>query len=289
MRSFRSTSHFSPDNKGDTPRNSQEGLNRLREIMARLRDPQTGCPWDIEQTFASIAPYTIEEAYEVTDAIERQSWSELKYELGDLLFQSVFHARIAEEAGLFDLDDVIHAVSDKMISRHPHVFERNDQDKPQKSVRQQALDWENQKAAERAAKGEEKARTLDSVAIGLPALLRAIKLQRSAARVGFDWNSIDSVLKKIDEETHELAEARNQEDPAKIQEEFGDLLFSIVNLARHLHIDPETALRQSNAKFIRRFESIEDELAALGKSPSESTLDEMEYFWQRAKLKEANS
>lgn len=253
-------------------------LERLRAIMARLRDPVTGCPWDVAQDFATIAPYTIEEAYEVADAIERQAWDELKGELGDLLFQSVFHARMAEEAGLFDLDDVATAIADKMIARHPHVF---GDESNAKSADQQVADWESVKAAERAAKA--KGGVLDDVALGLPALMRAEKLQKRAARVGFDWPDIDMVIDKIAEEARELAEARATLPQDKIAEEMGDLLFVMANLARHLKVDPEDALRRANTKFTRRFAFIEAELAKQGKRPDESDLAEMDALWDSAK------
>ena len=253
-------------------------LERLRAIMARLRDPVTGCPWDIAQDFATIAPYTIEEAYEVADAIERQAWDELKGELGDLLFQSVFHARMAEEAGLFDLDDVATAIADKMIARHPHVF---GDESNAKSADQQVADWEKLKAAERAAKA--KGGVLDDVALGLPALMRAEKLQKRAARVGFDWPDIAMVIDKIAEEARELAEARATLPQDKIAEEMGDLLFVMANLARHLKVDPEDALRRANTKFTRRFAFIEAELAKQSKRPDESDLAEMDALWDSAK------
>lgn len=255
-------------------------LERLRAIMARLRDPVAGCPWDIEQDFATIAPYTIEEAYEVADAIERQAWDELKGELGDLLFQSVFHAQMAAEAGLFDLDDVASAIADKMIARHPHVF---GQESNAKTADQQVADWEKVKAAERAAKA--RGGVLDDVALGLPALMRAEKLQKRAARVGFDWPEIGFVVDKIAEEARELAEARATLPQDKIEEEMGDLLFVMANLARHLKVDPETALRRANAKFTRRFADIEAELARRGKRPEESDLAEMDALWDGAKRK----
>ena len=253
-------------------------LERLRAIMARLRDPVTGCPWDVAQDFATIAPYTIEEAYEVADAIERQAWDELKGELGDLLFQSVFHARMAEEAGLFDLDDVATAIADKMIARHPHVF---GDESNAKSADQQVADWESVKAAERAAKA--KGGVLDDVALGLPALMRAEKLQKRAARVGFDWPDIAMVIDKIAEEARELAEARDALPQDKIAEEMGDILFVMANLARHLKVDPEDALRRANAKFTRRFAFIEAELAKRGKRPDDSDLAEMDALWDSAK------
>ena len=253
-------------------------IDRLRAIMARLRDPVTGCPWDVAQDFATIAPYTIEEAYEVADAIERQAWDELKGELGDLLFQSVFHARMAEEAGLFDLDDVATAIADKMIARHPHVF---GDESNAKSADQQVADWESVKAAERAAKA--KGGVLDDVALGLPALMRAEKLQKRAARVGFDWPDIAMVIDKIAEEARELAEARATLPQDKIAEEMGDLLFVMANLARHLKVDPEDALRRANTKFTRRFAFIEAELAKQSKRPDESDLAEMDALWDSAK------
>lgn len=257
------------------------GLPRLLEIMRRLRDRETGCPWDIEQDFSTIAPYTIEEAYEVADAIEREAWGELEGELGDLLLQTVFHSQMASEAGLFDFEAVAKNVSDKMISRHPHVFGDESRDK---SAEQQTLDWEKIKAAERAGKKE--TRTLDGVARGLPALMRALKLQKRAARVGFDWPSTDEVIDKIVEESRELVEARDTLTQTEIEEEFGDLLFVMVNLGRHLGVDPETALRATNAKFTRRFNAVEDALAARGKTPSESTLAEMDDLWNAVKKAE---
>ncbi len=257
------------------------GMARLVEIMRRLRDPETGCPWDIEQDFATIAPYTIEEAYEVADAIEREAWEELKGELGDLLFQSVFHARMAEERGLFGFEDVARAISDKMVSRHPHVFGDESRDK---SAAQQTVDWEKVKAAERAAKAEHG--VLDGVAVGLPALLRALKLQNRAARVGFDWPSTTEVLDKIVEEARELVEAREEMTEAEQFEEMGDLLFVMANLARHLKIDPEAALRAANSKFTRRFRAIEAALAEDGRRPQDSDLAEMDALWNRAKAAE---
>jgi nucleoside triphosphate diphosphatase len=257
------------------------GMPRLLEIMRRLRDPNSGCPWDIEQTFATIAPYTIEEAYEVADAIERQAWDELKAELGDLLFQSVFHAQMAEDEGLFAFDDVVCAIADKMVARHPHVFGDESRDK---SAEQQTVDWERVKAAERAAKAE--TGVLDGVAVGLPALLRAVKLQKRAARVGFDWPSTDEVLDKIVEESRELVEARDTLTEAEQFEEFGDLLFVMANLGRHLNIDPEAALRAANAKFTRRFRHIEAALATTGRKPDDSDLAEMDALWDAAKAAE---
>ena len=257
------------------------GMPRLLEIMARLRDPATGCPWDVEQSFATIAPYTIEEAYEVADAIERQAWDELRGELGDLLLQSVFHAQMAAEAGLFTFDEVVRGIADKMVARHPHVFGDESRDK---SADQQTVDWERVKAAERAAKAEHG--VLDGVAVGLPALLRAVKLQKRAARVGFDWPSTSEVLDKIVEEARELVEARDTLTEAETFEEFGDLMFVMANLARHLKIDPEAALRAANSKFTRRFGAIEAALAAQGKRPEDSNLAEMDALWDAAKAAE---
>lgn len=257
------------------------GIDRLVEIMRRLRDPDTGCPWDIEQDFASIAPYTIEEAYEVADAIEREAWGELKGELGDLLFQAVFHAQMATERGLFTFDEVADTMSDKMVARHPHVFGAESRDK---SAEQQTEDWETIKAAERAARA--RAGALDDVALGLPALLRAVKLQKRAARVGFDWPDIAPVLDKVAEETREVVEARDRLTQEALHEEFGDLLFAMANVARHLGIDPEAALRAANGKFTRRFGAIEDRLAAAGKRPEDSDLAEMDALWDAVKAAE---
>lgn len=261
--------------------NPNGGMPRLLEIMRRLRDPDTGCPWDIAQDFKTIAPYTIEEAYEVADAIERESWGELKGELGDLLFQSVFHAQMAQEKGLFSFDDVADTMSDKMVARHPHVFGDETRDK---SAEQQVKDWETVKAAERAGKAQQGA--LEGVALGLPALLRAVKLQKRAARVGFDWPDISQVVDKIVEEAGELSEARDTLGQQEIEEEFGDLLFVMANLARHLNIEPESALRQANIKFERRFAGVEAKLADLGKRPEQSSLEEMDALWDAVKVDE---
>ncbi|MFT4621077.1 MAG: ATP diphosphatase [Sulfitobacter sp.] len=257
------------------------GLPRLLEIMRRLRDPATGCPWDIEQDFVSIAPYTIEEAYEVADAIERADWDDLKGELGDLLLQTVYHTAMSAEAGRYDFHDVAEAIAQKMIDRHPHVFADETRDK---SAEQQTRDWEVHKAAERARRGE--VGVLDGVALGLPALMRAVKLQKRAARVGFDWPDDSHVLAKIEEEVAELREARAELGPEKTAEEFGDLLFVMANLARHWEIDPEVALRAANGKFTRRFAFIEAELAKLGRAPKDSDLEEMDALWDAAKVAE---
>lgn len=255
-----------------------EGIGRLLEIMARLRDLVTGCPWDIEQTFATIAPYTLEEAFEVADAIDRQAWGELKGELGDLLFQTVYHAQMAAEAGHFTFADVVTTISDKMVSRHPHVFGTQTRDK---TAEQQTRDWEEVKARERGI-----ARTLDGVAQSLPALSRALKLQNRAARVGFDWPSTDQVLDKLVEEAREVVDARASLSQAEVTEEIGDLLFVVANLARHLKVDPEAALRAANAKFTRRFSRIEDWLAETGRTPGQSDLAEMDDLWNRAKTED---
>jgi ATP diphosphatase len=254
------------------------GIPRLLEIMRRLRDPVAGCPWDIEQTFATIAPYTLEEAHEVADVIERQAWDELPGELGDLLFQVVYHAQMARDAGLFGFDEVVRTISDKMVARHPHVFADESRDK---SAAQQTADWEKIKAAERGPAG-----VLDGVALGLPALVRAVKLQKRAARVGFDWPSTDEVLAKMREEMAELVEARESLGPDEVVEEFGDLMFVMANLARHMQVDPEAALRAANAKFTRRFEKIEAWLAEAGKTPAMSDLAEMDALWNRAKAED---
>ena len=257
------------------------GMPRLLAIMARLRDPDTGCPWDIAQDFATIAPYTIEEAHEVADAIARQAWPELEGELGDLLLQTVYHAQLGAEAGHFDFASVVRGISDKMVARHPHVFGDANRDK---TAEQQTADWEAIKAAERAGRAE--GRVLDGVAMGLPALTRALKLQKRAARVGFDWPSTDEVLDKIIEEARELVEARQTLTQDEIADEFGDLMFVMVNLGRHLGLDAEATLRGANAKFTRRFGRIEDWLAERGTTPAQSNLAEMDALWNRAKTEE---
>lgn len=252
------------------------GLERLLEIMRRLRDPETGCPWDVEQDFRSIAPYTIEEAHEVADTIERGAMDELAGELGDLLLQVVYHAQMAEEAGAFTFADVVRAISDKMIRRHPHVFGGESRDK---SADDQIRDWEAAKARER---GE--ASILDGIALSLPALTRAVKLQNRAARVGFDWPDVGPVLDKLREEAEEVVAARGE--PDRVFEEFGDLLFVVANLARHLKVDPEAALRAANAKFVRRFGRIEAMLRAAGRRPDQSDLAEMDALWEAIKREE---
>ena len=263
-------------------RDPEGALERLREIMRRLRAPD-GCPWDREQDFASIAPYTIEEAYEVADAIERRAWEELRDELGDLLLQVVYHAQMAEEAGLFDFDDVARGSADKMLRRHPHVFgDMAGVD----SAEAQTVNWEAMKAAERAERGESRDSVLDGVAVGLPGLTRAVKLQGRAARVGFDWPGPRDVIAKLAEEAAELVEAVEGKDAEAREEEFGDLLFVVANLARHLKIDPEAAMRRVNAKFERRFREVERRLAERGRTPAESTLEEMDALWDAAKRAE---
>jgi ATP diphosphatase len=256
------------------------GLPRLLEIMARLRDPQTGCPWDIEQTYASIAPYTIEEAYEVAEAIDHSDWPELEGELGDLLLQVVYYTQMGSEDGHFTFETVVKNIADKMIHRHPHVFGDESRDK---SSAQQVADWEKIKAAERATKSNAPPKTLDGVALNLPALTRAVKLQKRAARVGFDWPDISGVTDKITEEVDELVEARETKTHADQVEEYGDLMFVMANLARHLDIDPEEALRAANRKFQRRFEGVEGRLASIGKSPTQSNLEEMDDLWNAVK------
>jgi ATP diphosphatase len=261
-------------------------LPRLLEIMARLRDPERGCPWDREQSFATIAPYTIEEAYEVAEACERGDAAALKEELGDLLFQVVFHARMAEEAGLFSFNDVAKAIADKMLRRHPHVFG----DAVIADAAAQTTAWEEHKAAERRAKAEANGApesALDGVGAALPALTRAVKLQRRAARVGFDWPQVPPILDKIEEEVGELRDVlADGADAARLEDETGDLLFAVANLARRIEIDPEQALRGACRKFERRFRRVEALLAAAGTSTAAASLEEMEAQWQRAKAEE---
>ena len=265
----------------EKPSASQRPIDRLLAIMAALRDPKAGCPWDLEQSFATIAPYTIEEAYEVADAIARGDLADLKDELGDLLLQVVFHARIAEEQGDFRFDDVAEAICDKMVRRHPHVFG----DATALSVQDQSQAWEDIKSRERADKGRASS-ILDDVPVALPALTRAVKLSKRAARVGFVWTSTQDVLEKLDEELDELRVEIRAGDRAKTHEELGDLLFVCANLARDLDIDPEEALRTANAKFTRRFQFIEAALGREGRTPAQSDLEEMETLWRAAKAAE---
>ena len=260
-------------------------IARLIEIMAALRTPVTGCPWDLEQDFGTIAPYTIEEAYEVADAIARGDMADLRDELGDLLLQVVYHARMAQEQGAFDFGAVVEAVTAKMVRRHPHVFA----DAEGKTATAVAGLWEEIKAAERAEKPrpEKAASALDGVPLTLPALTRALKLQEKAGRVGFDWNDPRAVLAKIREEADEIeAELDAADGQEKAAAEVGDLLFAVVNLARHLKADPEAILRATNAKFERRFASIERALLAQGKAPKDASLAEMDALWDQAKSEE---
>jgi MazG family protein len=264
------------------PAPDADAMARLLAIMAALRDPKGGCPWDLEQDFKSIAPYTLEEAYEVTDAIERGDMADLREELGDLLLQVVFHSQMAQEAGHFSFTDVAAGISDKMIRRHPHVFG----DGEERDAASQTRAWEAQKAQERASKGAIDASLLANIPLALPALVRAEKLTKRAARVGFDWPSADEVFHKLDEELGEVREAIASGDQDHIAEELGDLLFVISNLARKLSVDPEAALRSANSKFERRFRWIEQRLAAEGKTCSDVDLDVMEAHWVSAKLEE---
>jgi MazG family protein len=266
-------------------------IEDLLAVMARLRNPDTGCPWDRDQTFATIAPYTIEEAYEVADAITRGDVDGLRDELGDLLLQVVYHARMAEEEGAFAFADVVQSITDKMVRRHPHVFE----DVSLRDGFRTSGTWERIKAEEKAARGTSPAEgsILDDVPVALPALSRAVKLQKKAARVGFDWPSLQPVLAKAEEEIAELKGAISEggggggkPSSPKVAEEFGDLLFVMANVARHLELDPEAALRDANAKFARRFASIEATLRVRGRSPQDATLEEMDQLWDEAKAAE---
>ena len=255
-------------------------LEELLVVMARLRDPDNGCPWDREQTYATIVPHTIEEAYEVADAIAREDWDELKAELGDLLFQVVFYAQIAREEGRFGFADVAGGIVEKMTRRHPHVFG----DERYADAAAQMAAWERIKAAE---KPQQPAGTLDGVPLALPALTRAVKLQKKASKVGFDWGAVEPILAKIQEEIAEIRhEITAQSLPERLADELGDVLFAVANLARHLQLDPETALRGTNAKFERRFRRIEAWLAETDRVPAQSTLAEMDALWERAKIEE---
>lgn len=269
-------------------------ISRLIEIMAQLRTPVTGCPWDLEQSFATIAPYTIEEAYEVADAIARGDFDDLRDELGDLLLQVVYHARMAEEEKAFAFGDVVEAITKKMIRRHPHVFADKDGNIQPAGVKSQ---WERIKAqekAERAARrpqreADQHSSLLSSVKAGLPALTRAMELQRKASTVGFDWNDPRAVLQKIREECDEIEDALDRNDAGEVADETGDLLFALVNLARHAKVDPEVTLRRANAKFERRFAYIERALKAQGRALEMATLDEMDELWNEAKEGERRS
>ncbi len=261
-------------------------IARLIEIMAALRDPETGCAWDVGQTFKTIAPYTIEEAHEVADAIARDDIEDLREELGDLLLQVVFHARMAEEAGAFDFGGVVEAITTKLIRRHPHVFGTVDSRDPDAIKRI----WDEIKRAEkqerRQRRGGSDPGLLDEIPAGLPALMRADKMTRRAAKVGFDWPDPEQVLAKIGEEYEEVREAMAGDDAGAVAEEIGDLLFAVANLARHYDIDPEAALQATNAKFTRRFRSIETTLSDMGRSLAEADLAEMEALWQNSKRAE---
>ncbi len=265
---------------------TDHAIDRLKRIMAQLRDPETGCPWDVEQNFASIAPYTIEEAYEVADAIEAGDMEALKDELGDLLLQVIFHSQMADEQRAFNFDDVAETISDKMVRRHPHVFS----DDYVGDAEAQTRAWEETKAGERKAKAADDPghSALDGVAKGLPALLRALKLQKRAARIGFDWPGAEGALAKLREEIDELSGEvrRSGADREKLADELGDVLFSVVNLARKLDMDPEAALRHGNAKFERRFRIMERQLKSAGRELNGAELDEMEAEWQQAKAAE---
>jgi nucleoside triphosphate diphosphatase len=266
----------------DFPMTPSRDIERLLNIMAALRTPETGCPWDLAQNFSTIAPYTLEEAYEVADAIARGNLADLKDELGDLLLQVVFHARMAEEQGAFDFGDVVQAITEKLIRRHPHVFA------DETSRTAQAVEglWERIKAEERAANKTGENGALAGVPVVLPALSRALKLQAKASKVGFDWNDARAVLRKIREEADEIEAELARAQTRKAGTEIGDLLFAVVNLARHLQADPETVLRQTNLKFERRFAAIERALTARGKAPQDATLAEMDALWNEAKQAE---
>lgn len=257
-------------------------MRQLLEIMTRLRDPKSGCPWDRQQTFATIVPHTLEEAYEVVETIEHERYGDLRDELGDLLFQVVFYAQMAREAGLFDFQAVAESICDKLIRRHPHVFgEARIED-----AAAQSAAWEQHKEAERRGK-DDNAGVLDGVSRALPALTRAAKLQRRAARVGFDWPSLEPVWDKLREEIRELREAlADKDDPSMARRELGDLLFTCVNLARHAGLDPEQALRETNTRFEGRFRYIESRLRQSGREPATATLEEMDRLWEEAKRME---
>lgn len=260
-------------------------IQSLLDIMARLRAPEGGCPWDREQTYASLVRYTLEEAYEVAESIAAEDFDELRDELGDLLFQVVFYARIAEEEGRFDFGDVVGAIADKLTRRHPHVFG----DATVRDARHQTAAWEQHKARERAARAQGPASALDGVALALPALVRAQKLQRRAARVGFDWDEVDGVIDKVVEELEECrVELSRGEAKEAVQEEVGDLLFACVNLARHAGVDAETALREASAKFERRFRAVEARLAAEGSTPQQAGLEAMDRHWDAIKAAEGS-
>ena len=269
----------------ETPTNN---LDNLIELMAKLRDPHTGCPWDVRQNFHTIAPYTIEEAYEVADAISRNDMTQLKGELGDLLFQVVFHSRMAEELGEFSISDVIKAIVSKMTRRHPHVF---DSESGTDSEMLEAS-WESIKAAERRAEGETSDSIMDGVAIGLPGLIRALKLQKKAARVGFDWTSVSPVIEKLKEEISELEQAleqNNDHGQASVMAELGDVLFSVVNVARHLKLDSEACLSAANSRFEHRFRTMENLQRQQANDFASLSSTDLEQLWQAAKKRESNA
>ena len=265
--------------------NNRYSIADLLEVMARLRDPERGCPWDLQQHFATIAPHTLEECYELVDAIERGDFPQIRDELGDVLFQVIFYAQLGREQGRFDFGDIVHNIVEKLLRRHPHVFPQgnlnDDTARPDIAVEQVGVNWERIKQEERAQKNQTS--VLDDVPVALPALSRALKLQKRAARVGFDWDNWRDVLVKMDEEKAELQEAIASGDRDEIADEMGDVLFCCVNLARFLEVDPETALRACNRKFERRFGYIERALAAQGREPQQATLEEMEALWVEAK------
>lgn len=257
-----------------------EGIKTLLDIMRRLRDPQDGCPWDKEQNFHSIAPYTVEEAYEVADAIDRNDMDDLREELGDLLFQVVFHAQMAQEQGDFDFDSVLESINEKMIRRHPHVFA----DASIGSAAEQTVAWENHKERERQSKGKHDS-VLDGVAKSLPAITRAAKLQRRAAKAGFDWDSVNPIFDKLEEELLELKQvlAQDVQLDARVEDEVGDVLFTVVNIARHLQVDPELALRHANKKFEKRYKNLEKAVDQAGEKVDELSIDQLEEYWIKAK------
>jgi ATP diphosphatase len=284
-----------PNTEGPPKQDGSDPMARLIEVMAALRTPGSGCPWDLEQTFKTIAPYTIEEAYEVADAITRENMADLKEELGDLLLQVVYHARMAEEQGEFAFADVADGICTKMIRRHPHVFGTAEA----RAAGAAKGFWERAKAEEKQARAAQRAADgsaepapqslLEAVPVSLPALLRAVKLQGEAAKVGFDWPSLEPVLAKMKEELAELQESIGGSERTKVEEEYGDLMFVLANVARHLGIDPESCLRAANQKFARRFRSIEEKLHARGKAPAQSNLEEMDVLWNEAKAEERSA